>query len=88
MDCLQAVKDCLWAFATLEHEPSTAFLETSVVHCERMLSSFTSQNVANAMWAYNKLGFRPSDRLLAAVDEQASCSTCIMFGNENMRFES
>ena len=73
IDCLglQAVKDCLWAFATLDYRPSTAFLETSVVHCERMLTSFTSQNVANAMWAYTKLDFSPSENLFAAVDEQA-----------------
>ena len=66
------MKDCLWAFATLDYKPSTVFLEASAVHCERTLSSFTSQNVANAMWAFSKLSFQPSDRLLAAVDEQVS----------------
>ena len=42
------------------------------MHCERTLSSFTPQGLSVAMWAFSKLRFQPSNRLLAAVDEQVS----------------
>ena len=72
--CLrQAVKDCLWAFATLNHVPPAVFLSTSEQHCIATLGDFTSQNVANAMWAFQKLGHSPTQQLLNMVDDQA-CS--------------
>ena len=72
--CLrQAVKDCLWAFATLNHVPPAIFLSTSEQHCIATLGDFTSQNVANAMWAFQKLGHSPTQQLLNMVDDQA-CS--------------
>ena len=66
----QAVKDCLWAFATLNHVPPDIFLSTSEQHCIATLGDFTSQNVANAMWAFQKLGHSPTQQLLHMVDDQ------------------
>ena len=68
----QAVKDCLWAFATLNHVPPDIFLSTSEQHCIATLGDFTSQNVANAMWAFQKLGHTPTQQLLDMVDDQVS----------------
>ena len=66
----QAIKDCLWAFATLSHVPPASFLAAAEQHCTRTLGDFTSQNVANAIWAFQKLGHLPQLELLQLVDDQ------------------
>ena len=71
---LQAVKDCLWAFATLNHTPPEAFLVSSEQHCIRTLGDFTPQNVANAIWAFQKLDHAPQLELLQMVDDQVGPS--------------
>lgn len=69
---LQAIKDVLWAFATLNYEPSAEFLAAAAEHCRRRLPEFNPQNIANVAWAYAKLGQVPGGNLLQVFADEVS----------------
>ena len=73
--CMQAIKDALWAFATMGYEPSQAFLDQCADHCLQQLTGFNPQNVANVAWAYAKFGYAPQ-KLFAAMAEDVCPSRC------------
>ena len=66
---LQAIKDALWGFATLNYLPSTTFLDAAAAHCIDRLSGFNPQNIANVAWAYAKFGHNPPNLLHAFANE-------------------
>lgn len=55
----QAIKDTLWAFATLGFTPNNHFLQGSVDQCLVLIAQFNPQNIANAIWAFAKFGYHP-----------------------------
>ena len=78
----QAIKDALWAFATINYLPSTTFLEQCATHCLRQLHAFNPQNMANVAWAYAKFGVEPNELFNAlAQDVRSSC-----LGKANLYF--
>ena len=70
---MQAIKDALWAFATMGYEPSQAFLDQCADHCLQQLSGFNPQNVANVAWAYAKFGYAPPKLFAAMAEDVGSC---------------
>lgn len=55
----QAIKDTLWAFATLGFTPNNNFLQGSVDQCLALIAQFNPQNIANAIWAFAKFSYHP-----------------------------
>lgn len=55
----QAIKDTLWAFATLGFTPNNSFLQGSVDQCLVLIAQFNPQNIANAIWAFAKFSYHP-----------------------------
>ena len=55
----QAIKDTLWAFATLGFTPNNHFLQGSVDQCLVLIAQFNPQNIANAIWAFAKFAYHP-----------------------------
>jgi len=70
---VQAIKDALWAFATMGHIPTQAFLDECAAHCLHQLSGFNPQNVANVAWAYAKFGYAPENLFTAMAEDVGSC---------------
>ena len=60
----QAIKDTLWAFATLGFTPNNNFLQGSVDQCLVLIAQFNPQNIANAIWAFAKFGYHPGRSVL------------------------
>lgn len=55
----QAIKDTLWAMATIGYTPAKPFLQGAADLCLYLMSQFNPQNIANAIWAFAKFGFNP-----------------------------
>ena len=55
----QAVKDTLWAMATMGYTPSKPFLQGAADICLYLIAQFNPQNIANAIWAFAKFSFNP-----------------------------
>ena len=55
----QAIKDTLWAMATIGYTPCKPFLQGAADLCLCLISQFNPQNIANALWAFAKFGFNP-----------------------------
>lgn len=55
----QAVKDTLWAMATMGFTPSKPFLQGAADLCLYLIVQFNPQNIANAIWAFAKFNFNP-----------------------------
>lgn len=55
----QAIKDTLWAMATIGYTPAKPFLQGAAELCLCLISQFNPQNIANAIWAFAKFGFNP-----------------------------
>ena len=62
----QAIKDTLWAMATIGYTPAKAFLQGAADLCLRLISQFNPQNIANAIWAFAKFGFNPGRYAVSA----------------------
>ena len=62
----QAIKDTLWAMATIGYTPAKPFLQGAADLCLYLMSQFNPQNIANAIWAFAKFGFNPGrcDKIL------------------------
>lgn len=71
---MQAIKDALWAFATINYLPSTSFLYQCAAHCLKQLPAFNPQNIANVAWAYAKFGYEPAELFKALATDVRSCS--------------
>ena len=55
----QAIKDTLWAMATIGYTPAKPFLQGAADLCLYLILQFNPQNIANAIWAFAKFGFNP-----------------------------
>ena len=55
----QAIKDTLWAMATIGYTPAKPFLQGAADLCLYLMSQFNPQNIANAIWAFAKFSFNP-----------------------------
>jgi len=73
---VQAIKDALWAFATMGYAPTQAFLDQCAAHCLHQLSAFNPQNVANVAWAYAKFGYAPQNLFAAMAQDVGPSSVC------------
>lgn len=70
----QAVKDTLWAMATMGFTPSKPFLQGAADICLYLIAQFNPQNIANAIWAFAKFSFNPG-RLAVVTVLCAECRT-------------
>ena len=72
----QNVSNCLWAFATLGYEPPRAARESfTAVLCER-LPGFSSQALANTVWALAKAPSPPPAQLLQVGGPPPEAAPC------------
>ena len=62
----QAIKDTLWAMATIGYTPAKPFLQGAADLCLRLISQFNPQNIANAIWAFAKFSFNPGRYAMSA----------------------
>ena len=62
----QAIKDTLWAMATIGYTPAKPFLQGAADLCLRLISQFNPQNIANAIWAFAKFNFNPGRYAVSA----------------------
>ena len=69
----QAIKDTLWAMATIGYTPAKPFLQGAADLCLYLISQFNPQNIANAIWAFAKFGFNPGRSDCSAAMQLLSC---------------
>lgn len=62
----QAIKDTLWAMATIGYTPAKPFLQGAADLCLRLIAQFNPQNIANAIWAFAKFNFNPGRYAMSA----------------------
>ena len=55
----QAIKDVLWAFATMGVHPGDTFLAAMVAAAQASWDSFEAQHISIMLWALAKLGRAP-----------------------------
>ncbi|GAB5371275.1 hypothetical protein AAMO2058_001565300 [Amorphochlora amoebiformis] len=65
----QGLSNCLWAFATLSHPPSTEFIEASKHYMQTQGKRFDAQSISNTLWACAKLEIKLSPQEIMSLEE-------------------
>lgn len=72
--CPASLADIVWSVAKLQHNPSSAWLNTFAATSLPLLESFTPHQLAQVIWAFARLPYQPSqtwmDGYLAVVRDK------------------
>ena len=56
---MQNLANILWAYATMDRQPSAEFLAAAERRYVALLPAFNAQGIANSLWAFAQLEYRP-----------------------------
>ena len=79
----RAQSNFLWAYATLGEPMGAACLAALATQGHAQLLQFTAQGLANMMWAFAKLNYRPDTTLLRSCEAHA-VRTAATFTPQNL----
>ena len=57
---VQNLANILWAYATMDRQPSAEFLAAAESRYVALLPAFNAQGIANSLWAFAQLDYKPS----------------------------